>query len=178
MIVFIGPSGAGKSRLGKRVARLLDVPYADTDKMIVADHGPIPDIFRQHGEPHFRDLERQAVVRGLTGDGVLSLGGGAILDPATQADLDDHTVVFLTITPEAVAERIAGDTDRPLVAGFHAVGDCHTATNPLYGRGCSLAMVQAQVLADLLSDATMVTDHVARATAYEKAVHADRKSVV
>jgi shikimate kinase len=117
MIVFIGPSGAGKSRLGKRVARLLDVPYADTDKMIVADHGPIPDIFRQHGEPHFRDLERQAVVRGLTGDGVLSLGGGAILDPATQADLDDHTVVFLTITPEAVAERIAGDTDRPLVAG-------------------------------------------------------------
>jgi len=63
--------------------------------------------------------------------------------------------------------------DRPLVAGFHAVGDCHTATNPLYGRGCSLAMVQAQVLADLLSDATMVTDHVARATAYEKAVHAE-----
>lgn len=117
MIVFIGPSGAGKSRLGKRVARLLEVPFADTDKMIVAEHGPIPQIFRQHGEPYFRELERDAVVRGLAGDGVLSLGGGAVLDPDTQRDLADHRVVFVTITPEAVAPRLARDTDRPLVAG-------------------------------------------------------------
>jgi shikimate kinase len=92
------------------------VPYADTDKMIVAEHGPIPEIFRAHGEPHFRRLEREAVRRGLTGEGVLSLGGGAILDPATRADLAAHTVVYLTITPEAVARRLAGDGDRPLVA--------------------------------------------------------------
>lgn len=116
MIVFIGPSGAGKSRLGKRVARLLGVPYADTDKMIVAEHGPIPEIFRAHGEAHFRRLEREAVSRGLAGQGVLSLGGGAILDPATRADLAGHTVVYLTITPEAVTQRISGDADRPLVA--------------------------------------------------------------
>jgi len=115
VIVFIGPSGAGKSRLGKRVARLLDVPFADTDKTITAEHGPIPQIFREHGEPHFRALERDAVVRGLAGDGILSLGGGAILDADTQRDLADHRVVFLTITPEAVAPRIAGDADRPLV---------------------------------------------------------------
>lgn len=116
MIVFIGPSGAGKSRLGKRVARLLEVPYADTDKMVVAEHGPIPEIFRTHGEAHFRRLEREAVSRGLAGEGVLSLGGGAILDPATRADLAGHTVVYLTISPEAVAQRISGDADRPLVA--------------------------------------------------------------
>jgi shikimate kinase len=115
MIVFIGPSGAGKSRLGKRVARILELPFADTDKMIAAEHGPIPQIFREHGEPHFRALERAAVERGLEGDGILSLGGGAILDPDTQRDLAAHRVVFLTITPEAVAARIAGDTDRPLV---------------------------------------------------------------
>lgn len=117
MIVFIGPSGAGKSRLGKRVARLLGVPFADTDRMIIAEHGPIPQIFQQHGEAHFRALERQAVHRGLQGDGILSLGGGAILDPDTQRDLADHRVVFLTISPEAVARRLAGDTDRPLVRG-------------------------------------------------------------
>jgi shikimate kinase len=120
VIVFIGPSGAGKSRLGKRVARLLDVPFADTDKLLAAEHGPIPQIFREHGEPHFRQLERATVARALGGEGVLSLGGGAILDPGTQRDLADHRVVFLTITPEAVAPRIAGDADRPLVAnGVH-----------------------------------------------------------
>lgn len=115
MIVFIGPSGAGKSRLGKRVARLLGLPFADTDRMIIAEHGPIPQIFQQHGEAHFRSLERDAVLRGLQGDGILSLGGGAVLDPDTQHDLADHRVVYLTITPEAVARRLAGDTDRPLL---------------------------------------------------------------
>jgi shikimate kinase len=115
VIVFIGPSGAGKSRLGKRVARILEMPFADTDKIIAADHGPISQIFREHGEPHFRALERAAVARALDGDGILSLGGGAILDADTQRDLAAHRVVFLTITPEAVAPRIAGDADRPLV---------------------------------------------------------------
>lgn len=115
MIVFIGPSGAGKSRLGKRVARELGVPFADTDKMIIAEHGPIAQIFRDHGEAHFRALEREAVSRALQGEGVLSLGGGAVLDPDTQRDLAAHRVVCLTITPEAVARRLASDTDRPLV---------------------------------------------------------------
>lgn len=115
MIVFIGPSGAGKSRLGKRVARILGVPFADTDKLIAAEHGPIPQIFQDHGERRFREIERAVVARELAGEGVLSLGGGAILDPDTQHDLAAHRVVFLTITPEAVAPRISGDVDRPLV---------------------------------------------------------------
>jgi shikimate kinase len=115
LIVFIGPSGAGKSRLGKRVARILGVPFADSDRMIVAEHGPIPQIFREYGEPHFRALERETVHRGLQGEGVLSLGGGAVLHPDTQAELADHRVIYLTISPEAVARRLAGDTDRPLV---------------------------------------------------------------
>lgn len=115
MIVFIGPSGAGKSRLGKRVARVLGVPFSDTDRMIVAEHGPIPQIFREHGEPHFRAVERETVHRALQGAGVLSLGGGAVLNPDTQSDLAAHTVVLLTISAEAVSRRLAGDTDRPLV---------------------------------------------------------------
>jgi shikimate kinase len=115
VIVFIGPSGAGKSRLGKRVARLLGLPFADSDRMIVAEHGPIPQLFADFGEPHFRALERETVHRALQGEGVLSLGGGAVLDPDTQSELAVHRVVLLTITPEAVSRRLAGDTDRPLV---------------------------------------------------------------
>lgn len=116
MIVFIGPSGAGKSRLGKRVARLLGVPFADSDRMIAAAHGPIAQIFADYGEPHFRALERETVHRALQGDGVLSLGGGAVLDPDTQEELSRHRVIYLTVSPEAVALRLAGDTARPLVS--------------------------------------------------------------
>ena len=59
----------------------------------------------------------------------------------------------------------------PVVVGLHAVGDAHTCTNPLYGRGCSLAMVQAQLLADALDDHG--ADHHARAVAYEAASRAE-----
>jgi shikimate kinase len=113
VLVFIGPSGAGKTRVGKRVARLLGVPFTDTDSLIAQQHGPISEIFAEHGEPHFRALERRAVQEGLAGDGVLSLGGGAVLYADTQADLAGHRVVLLTISPEAVESRLGGD--RPLV---------------------------------------------------------------
>jgi 2-polyprenyl-6-methoxyphenol hydroxylase-like FAD-dependent oxidoreductase len=57
------------------------------------------------------------------------------------------------------------DEGRPTVLGFHAVGDAHTCTNPLYGRGCALALVQAVLLADAL--AAHPDDLAARAAAYE-----------
>jgi hypothetical protein len=63
------------------------------------------------------------------------------------------------------------DDGTPRVLGLHAVGDAHTCTNPLYGRGCSLAMVQAQLLTDALE--AHGTDHGARAQAYEAACDAE-----
>lgn len=113
-MVFIGPMAAGKTRIGKRVAAALGVPFVDTDKRVVAGHGPIKDIFAEHGEERFRELERAAVVEALGSAGVVSLGGGAVLDPATQTDLRTCTVVFLSATPEAVKSRITG-SKRPLL---------------------------------------------------------------
>lgn len=113
-LVLIGPMGAGKTRVGKRVARLLDAPFADTDKLVVAAHGPIATIFAEHGESRFRALERAAVVEALAGDGVVSLGGGAVLDPATRADLADLPVVLLTVSARAVEGRL-GEGKRPLL---------------------------------------------------------------
>jgi shikimate kinase len=115
-VVLIGPMGAGKTRIGKRVARILGTGFQDTDKLIVAEHGPIPELFDTHGEPHFRSLERAAVARALAGDDVVALGGGAILDAETRAELAAHHVVLVTVTAEAVAPRIA-DGRRPLVRG-------------------------------------------------------------
>ena len=61
--------------------------------------------------------------------------------------------------------RFADRSGDPLVTGFHAAGDSHTCTNPAYGRGCSLAMVQAVLLADAV--AAHPDDMVARSAAYE-----------
>lgn len=120
LAVFIGPMGAGKTRVGKRVARALEVPFVDTDKVIVAAHGPIADIFDTHGEPHFRALERDAVREALRGTGVVSLGGGAVLDESTRELLAQLPVVYLKISADAVASRL-GDGRRPLARG--GVGD-------------------------------------------------------
>ncbi len=113
-VVFIGPMAAGKSKLGKRVASLLGTDFTDTDKVIVAEHGDISTIFAEYGEPAFRDIERTAVRHALQQAGVVSLGGGAILNQETQRDLRDLSVVYLHVTPEAVAQRIQNPT-RPLL---------------------------------------------------------------
>lgn len=115
-VVLIGPMGAGKTSIGRRVARKLGVPFTDTDKVVVRRHGPIPDLFAREGEAQFRRLERAAVTEALAGGGVVALGGGAVLDADTRADLARHRVVLLTVAPHVVASRIQGG-DRPLLAG-------------------------------------------------------------
>lgn len=115
-LVLVGPMAAGKTSVGRRVARRLRVAFVDTDKRIVAAHGPIPALFAAHGEAHFRDLERTAVAEALSEGGVISLGGGAVTQAETRELLKGHPVVFLTVSPEAVADRIRGG-NRPLLAG-------------------------------------------------------------
>ena len=73
--------------------------------------------------------------------------------------------------------RFVGDDGRPLVLGFHAVGDAHTCTNPIYGRGCSLALVQAVALADALT-AHPARTRSARAQAYEEACRELHRTLV
>ncbi|MCU1557274.1 MAG: shikimate kinase [Microbacteriaceae bacterium] len=115
-LVLIGPPGAGKTRIGKKVARLLGVDFIDVDRRIVSAHGPIAEIFATYGEAHFRRLERVEVTRALTEAAVISLGGGAVLDPGTQAELALQRVALVTVSPAVVEARIAGSS-RPLLAG-------------------------------------------------------------
>lgn len=115
-IVFVGPMGAGKTSIGRRVAKRLGLGFVDTDKAVAAAHGPIATIFAEHGEPYFRALEREAVRDALAGGGVVALGGGAVLDTDTRADLAAHRVILLTVDPRIVRSRI-GDGSRPLLSG-------------------------------------------------------------
>ncbi|THE06235.1 AAA family ATPase [Microbacterium oleivorans] len=116
-IVLIGPMGAGKTSVGKRVAKRIGRPFRDTDAMIVREHGPIADLFALHGEAHFRSLERDAVAEALRSGGVVSLGGGAVLDETTQRRLRNHQVALLTVAPRVVARRLGEAASRPLLAG-------------------------------------------------------------
>ncbi|MEV8251316.1 shikimate kinase [Microbacterium sp. NPDC076768] len=115
-LVLVGPMAAGKTSVGRRVARRLGVQFIDTDKRIVAANGPIPEIFAEQGEAHFRYLELAAVSEALAEGGVISLGGGAVTEEATRTLLKAHHVAFLTVNEEAVADRIRGNS-RPLLAG-------------------------------------------------------------
>jgi shikimate kinase len=130
-IVLIGPPASGKSRVGRKLARRLGLPFTDTDAAIVREHGPIAAIFAEHGEPAFRAMERDAVALALRGGGVVSVGGGAVLDPRTQHDLRGASVVLLTVSPDVVAARI-DDGKRPLVNGIESWVRLVNERMPLY----------------------------------------------
>ncbi|MFG2136659.1 shikimate kinase [Streptomyces sp. NPDC048650] len=117
-VVLIGPPGAGKSTVGALLAERLGVRYRDTDADIVATAGrPIAEIFIDQGEPHFRELEREAVRDALEGHaGVLSLGGGAILDDSTRKLLTGLPVIFLDVQLADAVKRVGLDAPRPLLA--------------------------------------------------------------
>jgi shikimate kinase len=116
--VVVGAPGAGKSTVGAAVAALLGVPFADTDTIIVERDGrPIPEIFVDDGEEAFRALERATVAAALRDfDGVLALGGGAILHDGTRASLSGHTVVFLSVELTDAIKRVGIGGGRPLLA--------------------------------------------------------------
>ena len=116
--VIVGPPGSGKTAVGTLLAQTLGVSFRDTDTDIVERAGkPIPDIFVDDGEEHFRALEREAVSAALSGhDGVLALGGGAVLAESTRQLLAGHTVVYLTVDLSNAVTRVGLDHGRPLLA--------------------------------------------------------------
>lgn len=118
VLILVGPPGAGKTTVGARVAEQLGVPFRDTDRDVEATAGkPIADIFVDDGEPHFRGLERAAVTAALTEhDGVLALGGGAVLDAGTREQLTGHRVVYLAVGAADAAKRVGLARDRPVLA--------------------------------------------------------------
>jgi shikimate kinase len=118
LIVLVGPMGVGKSTVGQLLAERLGVSYRDTDDDIVAEQGrTVAEIFVDEGEPAFRAIEKRAVRTALAEhDGVLALGGGAILDADTRALLDGKRVVYLSMDVEEAVKRTGLNTARPLLA--------------------------------------------------------------
>ncbi len=160
--VLIGPPGAGKTTVGRRLAAALGVRLLDTDEEVERRAGrPISEIFIDSGEEHFRELEHAAVVDALrTHDGVLALGGGAVLHPGTQEALAGLPVVFLDVSMAKALPRVGLAGARPLLvdsprARWKALMD---ARRPTYSRlaavtvltdGLTPDQVTAQILTAL-----------------------------
>ena len=119
LLVLVGTMGAGKTTVGRLVAQALGAEFLDTDHLVEERAGkPVAEIFVDDGEAAFRALERTAVADALrTHDGVLALGGGAVLDPDTRRLLDGHRVVFLRVGLADAARRVGLGVSRPLLLG-------------------------------------------------------------
>ncbi|WP_430866784.1 shikimate kinase [Demequina aurantiaca] len=141
--VLIGPPGSGKSTVAKGLAREWGVARRDTDDDIVRTAGkPISDIFFDDGEVAFRELEQAAVATAMAEHrGVLSLGGGAILNESTQELIARYAdsggdVIFLDVSLSAAAPRVGLNNARPLLIGNprRQWSDLMAARRPIYER--------------------------------------------
>jgi shikimate kinase len=122
-IVLVGFMAAGKSKIGRLLARRLDLPFVDTDKLIEDSLGrSVPEIFRERGEAAFREAERDTIASLLTGDPhVIATGGGAFVDEQTRDALNRNSrTVWLDPPFELVVQRLARSGTRPLAMGRSA----------------------------------------------------------
>jgi shikimate kinase len=122
-VAITGFMGAGKTTAGRRLARLLHVPFVDTDAEIERVHGPISEIFAHDGEAAFREHERGVIDR-FSGPGprVIAVGGGAVLDPVNRRALRRNgLIVYLALKPESAYRRVAHRTHRPLLGAAPTV---------------------------------------------------------
>ncbi len=117
-VVLVGMMGAGKTAVGKELARMLGVPFLDSDEEIVtASTLSIAEIFERFGEPYFRAREAEVIARLLRGTPcVLSVGGGAFLNPETRARISaEGAALWLKADLDLLWSRVRHKTTRPLL---------------------------------------------------------------
>jgi shikimate kinase len=111
-IVLIGYRGAGKSSIGRALAERLGKPFVDTDTILQERAGrSIRQIFEEQGERVFREHEARAVQAAcLNENAVISVGGGAVMNPDNAARLRDAgRIVWLRAPADVLWQRICGD---------------------------------------------------------------------
>ena len=123
LIFLIGFMGSGKTTMGIEVGKALDIDFWDMDELIQDQQAmTIPEIFEEHGQDYFRELERDMIrdfKDSFEGDAVISTGGGA---PCFYDNIEQMnqlgTSVYLNMQPDSLFKRLKDESDgRPLIAG-------------------------------------------------------------
>lgn len=135
-IVLIGVPGAGKTTVGTILAKKLGRDFIDTDQKIEAISGKtISEIFIQDGEVSFRATEKAVIEQSLTNSNVVvSLGGGALMNPETRELVKSHKTIWLQTGLAQAVDRIGMNRNRPLLLGNvrGQLADLMTAREPFY----------------------------------------------
>jgi shikimate kinase len=124
-LLLVGLSGSGKSTAGRLAAERLGAPFVDIDQRIAGEHSlTITELFARHGEPWFRDRERELVAAVLAGPpAVVATGGGWAAAPGNlELARGKALTVYLVVSPAVAARRLDRADDRPLLAGGERLG--------------------------------------------------------
>jgi len=113
-VVLVGPMGVGKTTIGKKLAKQLGLPFVDTDKEIVKQHGSISKIFEKSGEQHFRALEHKFLLAALATNSVVATGGGVVTQENNRQALRNSFVIYLSTNGRHIASRLLAGR-RPLL---------------------------------------------------------------
>jgi len=161
-IFLMGFMCSGKTRIGQLLAERLGWTYMDTDASIVEETGmTISEIFEKQGEPVFRNLEKKWVAASTRMDFyVISLGGGAVMDPDNWERISDTGLtITLSYPPEILAARLGRQSDRPLMRniggdeGVRRVAALLAKREPFYRKADLVFHLNREVAAERVADA-------------------------
>lgn len=162
-VVLVGMMGSGKTAVGTALARLLDVPFLDSDKEISkAANMTIPEIFDRDGEPFFREKESQVIERLMeTRRGILSTGGGAFMAPGNRDVISRLGVsVWLRADLELLWARVRHKDTRPLLRTdnpYETLKEIASARDPIYAQSDLTVQARAEYSIDDMACAVIDT---------------------
>jgi shikimate kinase len=129
-LVLIGYRATGKTSVGAKLARLLQRPFLDLDRVLVTEAGQsVVEIVAQGGWEEFRRIEKGLVARYRHSRGqVLATGGGVVLDPENiEALRENGVIIWLIADPETIRARLEADRPqeafRPTLTGGDPVSE-------------------------------------------------------